>query len=76
MLVSVTNLRESVRTRGELPQLHVEVFVVRVLFLRLQVMVSLGASWERRQVQISDVSFLNAFSLLQVKKEVLRGDLK
>lgn len=40
-----THLGEPVRARGELPQLHVEVFVVRVLLLGLQVMVPLGTRW-------------------------------
>ena len=41
-----THLGEPVRTRRELPQLHIEVFIICVFFLRLQVMVSLRASWE------------------------------
>lgn len=42
-----TYLRESVRTRGKLPQVHIEVFIICVLFLCLQMMVSLRASCER-----------------------------
>lgn len=40
------HLGESVWTRGELPQLHIKVFIICVLFLCLQVMISLRASWE------------------------------
>lgn len=43
-----THLGESVRAGGELPQLHVEVFVVGVFLLRLQVMVPLGPSYRTR----------------------------
>lgn len=42
-----TYLRESVRTRGKLPQVHIEVFIICVLFLCLQMMVFLRASCER-----------------------------
>lgn len=58
------------RTGGELTQLHVEVFIIGIVFLRLQVMVSLRASWE---VHISVFIAFSDGRLTQVTQADISG---